>query len=126
MAMPWSQTPSGSRAPSRYYEEYEEEDEDEEGDDAFFQTEELSENALYQEYTLSAGSTLPPGVSFTQKLPPVFNGTGSWFAYEENVRDWVGITIINPDKHGPLLKNGLHGFAGVYNCRVENDNAEII
>ena len=88
MAVPWSQTPSGSRAPSRYYEGHDSEDEDTEGDDAFYQSEEPSQDALYgQEYTLSTGSTLPPGVPFTPKLPPTYNGSGSWFAYEENVRD---------------------------------------
>ena len=104
-----SETPSGSRAPSRYYGEYEDEyDEEEEGDDAFFQTEENSENALYQAYSLLSGSTLPPGVSFTPKLPPQYNGTSSWFTYEENVRDWVAITGVPSEKQGPLLKSGLH------------------
>ena len=94
MEYQWSKTPSGSRAPSRYHGEneqildeyYENEYEEEEGNDAFLQTEENSENALY-EYTLSSGSTLPHGVLFTTKIPPQYNGTTSWFAYEENVRD---------------------------------------
>ena len=70
----WSETPSGSRAPSRYHGEneqildYESEYEDEEeGNDAFLpcsghsQTEENSESALY-ESALSSGHTPSHGV----------------------------------------------------------------
>ena len=63
MAPPRSETPSGSRAPSRYHGEYEDEYyyeyTDEEGDDALFQTEENSDNALYQEYTFCLLYTSP-------------------------------------------------------------------
>ena len=116
MEYQWSKTPCGSRAPSRYHGEnedeyYEYEYEEEEGDDAFLQTEDgpyvNSENALYQEYTLASGNTLPPGVSFTSKIPPQLNGTTSWFSYEENVRDWVAMTEIPSNKQGPLLKLSL-------------------
>ena len=119
MEYQWSKTPSGSRAPSRYHGENEQildnyyEDEDEEGNDAFLQTEENSESALY-EYTLSSGPTLPHGVLFTTKIPPQYNGTTSWFAYEENVRDWVAMTGVPREKQGPLLKSGLSGHATIF------------
>ena len=119
---PRLETPSGSRAPSRYHweydDDYEHHEHEEEGDDALFQTEEgpqvNSDSALYQERTYASGQTLAPGVPFTSKIPPQYHGNTCWFTYEENVRDWVAMTEIPEVKQGPLLKSGLQGYASIY------------
>ena len=122
-----SETPSGSRAPSRYHGENEHildneseyESDEEEGDDACLPcsgrsyTEENSEHALY-ESAFSGGHTPSHSVPFTVKIPPRYDGTTSWFTYEERVRDWVAMTTQDKNKLGPLLKSGLSGHALIY------------
>ena len=57
----------------------------------------------------------------TTKLAPAFNGTTSWFAYEEAIEDWCDITEIDPDKRGPTLRNRLEGDAAVYRTLLDRD-----
>ena len=40
----------------------------------------------------------------TPKIPPAFDGRSSWFAYEEAIDDWLDITTLPAEKHGPSLK----------------------
>ena len=48
----------------------------------------------------------------TPKIP--LAGRSSWFAYEESIDDWLDITTLSPEKHGPSLKNRLYGDAAIY------------
>ena len=57
----------------------------------------------------------------TTKIPPMFNGTTSWFAYEEAIEDWCDITELEPDKRGPALRNRLEGDAAVYRPLLDRD-----
>ena len=41
----------------------------------------------------------------TTKIPPMFNGTTSWFAYGEAIEDWCDVTELEPEKRGPALRN---------------------
>ena len=61
-----------------------------------------------------ASDQLPPGQPFTTKIPPGFNGLGSFFAFEELVYDWVDITQLPPEMHGPSLKTRLTGEAATH------------
>ena len=45
---------------------------------------------------------------------PTFNGTDSWFAYEDQVQDWIDYTRAPPNKQGPLLKQRLTGLCETY------------
>ena len=58
----------------------------------------------------------------TPKVPPQFDGQSSWFDYEDLVDDWLGITTLDADKHGPSLKNALVGSASVYKSMLDNDS----
>ena len=40
----------------------------------------------------------------TPKIPPAFDGRSSWVAYEEAIDDWLDITTLPGEKHGPSLK----------------------
>ena len=57
----------------------------------------------------------------TTKVPPAFNGTTSWFAYEEAIDDWCDITELEPEKRGPALRNRLEGEAAVYKPLLDRD-----
>ena len=56
----------------------------------------------------------------TPKVPPQFDGQSSWFDYEDLVDDWLGITTLGADKHGPSLKNALVGSASFYKSMLDN------
>ena len=43
----------------------------------------------------------------TTKNPPLFDGSTSWFKYEELIDDWLDLTVLEVTKGGPALKNGL-------------------
>ena len=58
--------------------------------------------------------TLPHGQLMSAKVPPAWDGSGSWFAYEEMVEDWRDITTLDNAKQGPALKSRLSGDALVY------------
>ena len=57
----------------------------------------------------------------TTKIPPAFDGKTSWFQYEELIDDWVDLTTLATDKHGPALKNRLTGEAAVYKKLLDRD-----
>ena len=52
--------------------------------------------------------------SMTAKQPPSYDGTVSWFRYEELEDDWITFTTIEASKRGPLLKSRLIGEAYMY------------
>ena len=49
----------------------------------------------------------------TEKIPPFFDGSLSWFNYEELIDDWLDLTQRETGKRGPALKNILVGDAAV-------------
>ena len=51
----------------------------------------------------------------------MFNGTTSWFAYEEAIEDWCDITELDAEKRGPALRNRLEGDAAVYRSLLDRD-----
>ena len=51
----------------------------------------------------TASSDATHGIRMTPKIPPSFDGTTSWFEYEDLIDDWLGITTLTPRKHGPSL-----------------------
>ena len=66
-------------------------------------------------------SDLPHGASMSPKVPPSYDGRGSWFAFEELVADWVDSATLDKDKRGPALKNRLAGDAAVYKPMLGRD-----
>ena len=47
----------------------------------------------------------------TANIPPLFDGSTSWFKCEELIDDWLDLTVIEAGKRGPALKNRLVGCA---------------
>jgi len=43
-----------------------------------------------------------PMTQVTTKIPPRYDGRTSWFAYEEAVDNWVDVTGLPKEKHGPV------------------------
>eukprot|EP00435_Cladocopium_sp_Y103_P071712 s158_g38.t1 len=71
-------------------------------------------------YAIQPASDSRTGLRMTPKVPPQFDGQSSWFEYEDLIDDWLGITTLDPDKHGPSLKNALVGAASFYKSMLDN------
>ena len=56
----------------------------------------------------------------TPKVPPQFDGQSSWFENEDLIGDWLGITTLVANKHGPSLKNAFKGAASFYKSMLDN------
>lgn len=70
--------------------------------------------------TYGAGE-LPYGATMSPKVPPAFDGRGSWFAFEELVFDWEDSCTLDKELRGPALKNRLSGEAMIYKPMLDRD-----
>ena len=78
---------------------------------------------IYEEpdaFAASSSDMRSSGIKMTPKVPPQFDGQSSWFEYEDLIDDWLGITTLDPEKHGPSLKNALVGAASFYKSMLDN------
>ena len=57
----------------------------------------------------------------TTKVPPSYDGRGSWFAYEDAIDDWCDITELDNDKRGPALRNRLGGEAAIHKRLLDRE-----
>ena len=76
----------------------------------------------YQEPEAYAANTIDnrTGIKMTPKVPPQFDSQFIWFEYEDLIDDWLGITTLDADKHGPSLKNALAGTVSFYKSMLGN------
>ena len=58
------------------------------------------------EWTAASGTS--------SNIPPLFDGSTSWFKYEELIDDWLDLTVLEAGKRGPALKNRFVGDAEMY------------
>ena len=58
----------------------------------------------------------------TTKIPPLFDGSTSWFKYEELIDDWLDLTVLEAAKRGPALKNRLVGDAEMYQGHLNQES----
>ena len=59
--------------------------------------------------------------SCTTKIPPLFNGLTSLFKYEEQIDDWLDLTVLEVRKRAPALKNRRVGDAEMYKGRLARE-----
>ena len=58
------------------------------------------------EWTAASGTS--------SNIPPLFDGSTSWFKYEELIDDWLDLTVLEAGKRRPALKNRFVGDAEMY------------
>ena len=128
----WALTPSGSRA---VYGTWPTEDQDRQYQhyqtysimDAYSDLPDIDEHEEFA--ALSTGNVfatgdLPQGALMSAKVPPSWNGRGSWFAYEELVYDREDSCTLEQHLRGPALKNRLKVLEAEDEETSEDDNKE--
>ena len=50
----------------------------------------------------------------TTKIPPLFDGSTSWFKYEKLIDDCLDLTVLEAEKRAPALKTRLVGDAEMH------------
>eukprot|EP00439_Symbiodinium_sp_Y106_P072348 s830_g13.t1 len=90
-----------------------------EGEDDYLQqgNESYSTNHRHLEelYRLSAFQQV------TTKIPPSYDGRGSWFAYEDAIDDWCDITELDNIKRRPALRNRLEGETAIHKRLLDRE-----
>ena len=61
------------------------------------------------------------GSGITTKIPPLFDGSTSWFKYEELIDDWLDLTVLEVSKWGPALKNRFVGDAEMHKGLLDRE-----
>ena len=98
----WSLSPSGSRAEDQSWKQdatFENFSPQAFGlamEDVYTYQEEMENYALQSSDAFGA-SELAPGQKMSVKVPPAWGGSGSWFAFEELVLDWLDIFNLKID-----------------------------
>ncbi len=82
--------------------------------------EDESMHAFHAENAFGTGE-LPQGALMSVKVPPGYDGRGSWFAYEELVLDWEDSATLDKKLRGLALKNRVYGDATVYKPMLDRD-----
>ena len=72
------------------------------------------EESLVGAYRAGSTDQWTAAGGITRKIPPLFNGTISWFKYEELIDDWLDLTVLEEGKRGPALKNKHVGHAEMH------------
>ena len=62
------------------------------------------------------------GSGIIVKIPPLFDGSTSWFKYEELIDDWLDLTVREAEKRSPALKNRLVGDAELYKGQLNRES----
>ena len=46
--------------------------------------------------------TIQQEMESQQKIPPLFDGSASWFKYEELIEDWLDLAVLEETKRGRI------------------------
>ena len=65
-------------------------------------------------------STYRSGI--TQKMPRLFDGSTSWFKYEELIDDCFDFTVLEKEKRSPTLKDRLVGDAEMHKGLLDRES----
>ena len=62
----------------------------------------------------------------TVKIAPLFDGSTSWFRYEELIDDWQDITQLEAGRRGPALMTRLFGRASLYKGLLDRESLRVV
>ena len=108
--------------------EFEEEEDHLEGgesesDDPFGADDDEEDLYRHHAYSNQIGSRqeLKPGERYSPKIAPAWGGIGSWFDFENDVLDWLDVTVVAANHIGPALKNNLMGAMTWYKRHLKRE-----
>ena len=73
-------------------------------------------------YRTESTDQWPTSSGNTVNIPPRFNGSTSWFKYEELFDDWLDLTQLEAGKRRPALENRLVGDAAMYKGLLDRES----
>ena len=96
-------------------------DYEEDLDDFPSENKERTAESLVGAYHAESTDQCTAGRGITTKIPPLLDGSTSWFKYEELIDDWWDLTVLEAEKRGPALWNRLVGDAEMYKGLVDRE-----
>ena len=112
---PWDAAQATSINSESYMGSYQDQDSEFDLEDQF------GDEALVTGHTFGMGEFLRPGEQMTSQIPPAYNGSDSWFTFEELVNDWEDSCVLDEKKRGPALKNRLTGQAAIFRRTLDRE-----
>ena len=82
----------------------------------------LRAESLVGAYRAESTNQWPTSSGITVKIQPRFDGSTSWFKYEELIDDWLDLTQLEAGKRGPALENRLVGDAAMYKGLLDRES----
>ena len=83
---------------------------------------EESKESLIEHMAQSRHFNIQQEMGSQKKMPSLFDGSTSWFKYEELIEDWLDLTVLEDTKWGPALKNRLVGDAEMYKGLLDRES----
>ena len=77
-------------------------------------TQNVTTNSMVGSFRAQSTDRWTAASGITSKIQPLFDGSTSWFKYEELIDDWLDLTVLEERKRGQSLKNGLVGDAQMH------------
>ena len=81
-----------------------------------------SKESLVGAYRAESRFDYTAGSGITTKMPPLFDGSTSWFKYEELIEDWSDLTVLEETKRGPALRSRLVGDAEIHKRLINRES----
>ena len=97
-------------------------DHEEDLDDVPAENKEKPAESMIGAYRAESTDPCRAGSAITVKIPPLFDGSTSWFKYEELIDDWLDLTVLEAEKRGPALKNRLVGDAEMHKGLLDRES----
>ena len=85
-------------------------------------TKKNQKNHWLQHLAQSRHLSIQKDVESQQTSSPLFDGSASWFKYEELIEDWLDLTVLERTKRGPALKNRLVGDAEMHKGLLKRES----
>ena len=96
-------------------------DYEEDLDDFPIENRDSKAESLARSFRAESTNQWKAGSGITTKIPPLFDGSTSWFEYEELIDDWLDHTVLEAEKRRRAQKNRLVGDAELHNrLLIEN------
>ena len=99
-------------------------DNEEEIDDFPAENKEKPAESTVGAYRAESTDQCTSGGGITTKIPPLSDGSTSWFKNEGMIDDWLDLTVFEAEKRGPALKNRLVGDAEMYKGLLDRRAAD--